>query len=403
MQFQYKAKDQRGTIHTGTIEAKDQKAAFQLLKKRQFSPMYIKEKPEGINLDQFLENLSGISLREKVVFTRQLSSIINAGIPLLQALQLAHEQTQNNKLKKIIGEIIDDIQSGNTFGDALQKHPDVFSNFFINLVKAGEASGTLDNALKNLADQLEKDADIRAKIRGALILPTLVLIVMVGVIILMSVVVIPQLEELFSQAESALPLPTRIMQGISFVLINYWYLAILGAVGAFFGLSSFFRTELGKNLFETYSLKVPVFGKLLKLVIYARMTRVTSILLQAGVPLLKSMNIVQDLVGNHIYQDSMGRIIKKIEMGIPLAAAYEEEGKVYPLMVPQLIGIGEQTGTVDEMLGKVADFYDNEVENMVKNLTTLLEPMLMVIMGGAVGFIVMAILMPIYGLVNVIE
>lgn len=403
MHFSYKAKDPSGTIHTGDIEAKDQKTAFSLLKKRQFLPIYIKEKAEGFDINKLLERLSGISLKDKVIFTRQLSSIISAGIPLLQALQLTYQQTGNAKLKDVVQTVIDDIQSGMTFGDALAKHPRVFSNFFINLVKAGEASGTLDNALVNLADQLEKDSEIRGKIRGALILPGLVMVVMVGVIILMSVVVIPQLEELFAQAESQLPLPTRIMQALSFFLINYWWMAILLVIGSVVGSVNFLRTKRGQYLFETFSLKVPVFGKLLKLVIYARMTRVTSILLQAGVPLLKSLTIVSDLVGNHIYAESIKRVKKKIEMGIPLAEAYQEEGDIYPLMVSQLIGIGEQTGTVDEMLGKVADFYDNEVENMVKNLTTLLEPMLMIIMGGMVGFIVMAVLMPIYGLVNVIE
>ncbi|HNT29548.1 MAG TPA: type II secretion system F family protein, partial [bacterium] len=362
----------------------------------------ITEAHKGLTIFASLKDLMGIPMKEKVIFTRQLAAIVNAGIPLLQALQLVEEQTSHQKLREIISKVLADIEGGKTFSEALALHPEVFSNLFVNIVKAGEVSGTLDTSLTRLADQMERDNEIRGKIKGAMILPGLVMVAMVGVIILMSVVVIPELSDLFAEAGENLPIPTQIMLWLSDFLINLWWLAIMIAGGSIFAFFKFIKTPTGKNMMDVVTLKLPVFGNMSKLVIYTRMTRVMAMLMSSGVPLLKSLEIVADLVGNHIYTDSIKGIAKQVEKGVPLATGFKESG-LFPEMIPSMVGIGEQTGAVDDMLFKLGQFYDTEVENITKNLTTLLEPLLMAVMGAGVGFIVMAILMPIYNLVNVIE
>lgn len=400
--FQYRARDSKGSIKTGVIDTVNKEAASSILRDRQMIPLQLKEQKEGSIIANLKKKFVGIPLKDKVILTRQLAAIINAGIPLLQALQLVVDQTDNKQLQNVLKQVLNDIQGGNTFAEALAKRPKVFSNLFINVVKAGEVSGTLDVSLLRLADQMEKDQEVRGKIKGAMVLPGLVMLVLVGVVILMSVVVIPQLADLFAQAGGALPLPTRIMMMMSRFFTDLWWLALLLTVTATISINKFLSTKQGKNMMDVVMLKMPVFGNLSRLVIYARFTKVLAILLSSGVPLLKGMEIVADLVGNHIYGGSINAIAKKVEKGVPLSTGIKEES-LYPAMIPQMVNIGEQTGAVDEMLLKLADFYEGEVDNIVKNLTTLLEPMLMVMMGGAVAFIVLAVLMPIYSLVNVIE
>jgi len=401
--FTYKARDKNGKISKGILNAEDRKAALVQLKQKELKPIDLKsdEIPLVGPLLKKLSDMQSVPMKEKVIFSRQLAAIINAGIPLVEALSLIQGQTANAKLKKIIGMVLTDIQAGQTFADALARHQGVFSELFINVVRAGEVSGTLDTSLISLADQIQKDHEVQGKIRGALILPLMVLLVIIGVIILMSVLVIPQLADMFNEAGAELPLPTRIMMGLSYFLTNYWWLAIILTVGVSVALTRFFASPQGKSIMDVVVLKVPVFGQLLKLVIYTRFTKVLSLLLKSGVPLLRSLDIIADLVGNKIYRESLKRVAKKVEVGVPLATGISEEPH-FPAIIHQMIGIGEQTGSMDNMLQKLAVMFQEESDNMIKNLTTLLEPMLMLVMGGAVTFIVMAVLMPIYGLVNVV-
>lgn len=401
--FTYKARDKNGRIAKGILNAEDRKAALTQLKQKELKPIDLKsdEIPLITPLLNKLEQMRSVPMKEMVIFTRQLSAIINAGIPLVEALSLIQGQTANAKLKKIIGVVLTDIQAGQTFADALMRHQGVFSDLFINVTRAGEVSGTLDTSLISLADQIQKDHEVQGKIRGAMILPGMVLLVIVGVIVLMSVMVIPQLADMFNEAGAALPLPTRIMMALSYFLTTFWWLAIILTVGVSAALTKFFASKQGQSIMDVVVLKVPVFGQLLKLVIYTRFTKVLALLLKSGVPLLRSLDIIADLVGNKIYRESLRRVAKKVEVGVPLATGIAEEPH-FPPIIHQMIGIGEQTGSMDNMLQKLAVMFQDESDNMIKNLTTLLEPMLMLIMGGAVTFIVMAVLMPIYGLVNVV-
>ncbi len=400
--FNYRARDEKGSIIHGTSEATDKNSVVTQLRDKHLIPLEVKSSAKGVDVMARFKSMLGIPMKDKVVFTRQLSAIINAGIPLLQALQLTAQQTSNKQLKEVLGKTLADIEGGKTFSEALASHPEAFSSLFVNIVKAGEVSGTLDISLTRLADQMERDNEIQGKIKGALVLPALVMVAMVVVIILMSVVVIPELSGLFQEAGKGLPIPTQIMMLLSSFLINLWWLAILLTVGTVVAVVKFVKTRQGREMVDVIALKAPVFGKLNKMVIYANMTRVLAMLLSSGVPLLKGLDIISDLVGNHVYTDSIKGIAKEVEKGVPLASGFKDK-KLYPDMIESMIGIGEQTGAVDDMLFKLAAFYDTEVENLTKNLTTLLEPLLMAVMGGAVGFIIMAILMPIYNLVNVFE
>ncbi|OIP94810.1 hypothetical protein AUK40_06670 [Candidatus Wirthbacteria bacterium CG2_30_54_11] len=401
--FNYRARDEKGAIIHGTTEASDKNSVVTQLRDKHLIPLEIKSSSaKGFSLGAMFQGMTGIPMKDKVVFTRQLSAIINAGIPLLQALQLTTQQTGNKQLKEVLGKTLADIEGGKTFSEALASHPVAFSSLFVNIVKAGEVSGTLDISLTRLADQMERDNEIQGKVRGALVMPALVLVAMVAVVILMSVVVIPELSGLFAESGKALPLPTQIMLLLSTFLTELWWLAILLTVGFCIAFIKFIKTKQGRDMMDVVALNTPVFGKMSKMIIYARMTRVLAMLVSSGVPLLTALDIIADLVGNHVYGESIKGIAKEVEKGVPLATGFRNP-KLYPDMIGSMIGIGEQTGAVDDMLFKLAAFYDTEVGNMTKNLTTLLEPLLMAIMGGAVGFIIMAILMPIYGLVNVIE
>jgi type IV pilus assembly protein PilC len=399
--FSYRARSRDGKIKTGEIEAAQKEAVISLLKDRQLIPLFVKAKGGGNDIMERLNALRGIPMKEKVIFTRQLAAIVNAGIPLLQALQLIVGQTNNASMKKVIEAVIGDIEGGLTFAEALAKHKKVFSDLFVNLVKAGEVSGTLDVSLTRMADQMESDNEVRGKVKGALVLPGLVMFVMVAVVILMSIMVVPPLKSMFVEAGKDLPLPTQILMFISDFIINRWWLGIILMVGMVVGLSKFMKTSRGKSLYDVVIMRIPVMGNLSKLVVYTRMTRVLAMLLSSGVPMLKALEIVGQLTGNHIYEESIRRAADKVEHGNPLSVALKEE-KLYPSMISQMIGIGEETGGIDTMLFKVAGFYETELQNMLKNLTTLMEPLLMVIMGSMVGFLVIAILMPIYGMVDVV-
>ncbi len=402
--YQYKARDGQGAIKSGVIDAMNKNSAISQLRDKQFIPLEIKEKTGDIEIFNKIKDALGVPMKDKVIFTRQLASIINAGITLVEALQLIQDQTNSRQLKNIIAKVLEDIQGGLTFADALAKYPDVFSDLFINIVRAGEISGTLDTSLENLAEQMQKDAAVMGKIKGAMTLPILVLIVIVGVIILMSVAVIPQLSDLFKEAGASLPLPTQIMMAMSEVLTTPLYdLALVAIIAvSIFLLTKFLKTKRGKEIKDTAIFKMPVFGSLQKLVIYTRLTGVLAMLLKSGVPLLKAMDIIADLVGNTLYTRALHKVAKEVEKGVPLSQAISQD-PLFPNMISQMLNIGEQTGSIDNMLEKVCKLYETDMSNLIGNLTTLLEPMLMVIMGGAVAFIVMAVLMPIYNLVNVIQ
>lgn len=399
--FHYEARDQStNKIVKSIVQAESEHAAAKTLIQQGFVPLDIKSEEQSKGI---LEKLTGrITAKDKVIFLRQLSTLIGAGLPLAQSLRTVSEQTENNKLQEIIQDVLTDVEGGKSLSVAFRRYPEVFDNIIIALVSAGEASGTLDEALKRVATQKEKDAAILSKIRGAMIYPAIVLLVIIAVMIFMLLTIVPQVEGLYDNMNQSLPMLTNIMISAASFLIDYWWLVliILGAVGYFGG--QYFRTESGIRAKDTFKLNVPLFSNMFRKMYMARFTRTGQTLLATGVAMLDMLRISAEGVNNVVIADGINRASEKVKGGKALSTALEKEEYIMT-MVPQMIKIGEQSGKIDEMMGKTAQVYEDELDSEIKGLTTTIEPLLMVVMAVFVGGMVGAILFPIYSLVNKIN
>jgi type IV pilus assembly protein PilC len=395
----YTAKNaQTGQKVKAEVQAESEQMAAKLLLQQQLVPITITQKDKPSKL---LAGLTGrVKTKEIVIFTRQLATLINAGLPLTQSLRTVREQITNKTLLVAINQIINDVEGGSTLANAFAKHPRQFNEIFVNLIKAGEASGSLDTSLERIANQQEKDAAITSKIRGALIYPAIVLFVIGAVIIFMFTTVIPQIEQLYADLDADLPLITRMLIAISGFIINFWWLIIIGIVGGIIGLHRFSKTPQGRSLFDHFKMKVPIFGKLFMKLYMARFCRTSSILMSSGLSILEVMRIVQGAVNNVHVAESLKKASEKVKSGKALSLVLSND-PYFLSLVPQMIKIGEQSGTLSDMLGRCADYYEDEIDNAVKNLSTTIEPLLMIVLGVSVGGIVAAILVPVYGLISV--
>jgi type IV pilus assembly protein PilC len=328
--------------------------------------------------------------------------MIKSGLPIVQALHILAEQTANQRFSEVIIDLAGTVEGGGTFSAALQKYPKVFDRVYVNLIKAGEASGHLEEILERLATQQEKSYRLAGKVRGAMMYPAFVLVAMVAATILMLVVVIPPLKAIFVDAGAELPLPTKALIYMSDAMLKYWYLFLLGGAAFAFGAMKFFRSQGGRTAMDRFKLKAPIFGSLFQKIYISRMTRTLASLVGGGVPILEALDIVSESVGNSVYEKALKGASKDVEAGVPLSQPLRANA-AFPPMVPQMVSVGEQTGNMDGVLTKLADFYEEEVDNIVKNLSTLMEPILMVVMGIGVGGLLIAILMPIYNLGSVIQ
>lgn len=398
--FDYEARDQAtNKIIKSSIQADSETAAARLLIKQGFIPLDVKEQ----NNDGFFAKLTGrISTKDKVVFTRQLATLIGAGLPLSQSLHTVMEQTENKKLQSVIQEISASVEGGRSLSDSFAKHPTVFSEVFIALISAGELSGTLDESLQRVANQQEKDAAIAGKIKGALTYPVIVLFVIFGVLIFMLVTVVPQVEKLYDDLDKNLPFLTQLMVDAASFLTTFWWLAIIIlGVGVFFFMQ-FLKTENGIRFSDTFKLKVPLFGGLFRKLYMARLARTGQTLLSTGVSMLEMLKVTSRAVNNTLIAEAILRAADKVQGGKALSTALEPEQIIAPL-VPQMIKIGEQSGRIDEMMGKVAQVFEDELDDQIRTISTLIEPILMVVLAVVAGGMVGAILLPIYSLVNTIS
>ena len=393
--FNYTARD-TATNKTvkGTIQADSENAAAKLLMVQHIVPTkIIAGGKEGV-LKSFG---SRVSSKDRVIFTRQLATMINAGLPLAQSLNTVEEQTANKALKQIIGGVVGDVNGGSSLADSFAKYPKVFNQVFIALVKAGEASGTLDKSLERLANQQEHDADMLSKIKGAMVYPIIVLAVIIAVVGFMLIALVPQVESLYSDMKKELPGTTQVLVAVANFVINFWYIVIAVLVGLVIVLKRWIDTESGRKTWDSIKLNMPLFSPLFRKLYMARLSRTAETLLASGVPLLEALKICSDAVNNAIVREEILRATQKVKNGKPLSEALSGEEYILPF-VPQMIKIGEQSGGIDAMLGKVADYYEKEVDNAIKAISTTIEPILMVVMAGMIGFIVVAVLLPIYGL-----
>ena len=396
--FSYEARDSAtDKIVKSVVQADTENSAARLLIEQGFVPLDVKEVVEG---GSFFGKLSGrITTKDKIVFTRQLATLIGAGLPLSQSMRTVLEQTENKKLQGVIQEIIADVEGGRQLSDSFAKHPEVFDKVFIALVSAGEASGTLDDALKRVAAQQEKDAATMSKIKGALTYPIIVLFVIAGVMGFMLFTVVPQVEKLYRDMKKELPFLTQLMVDTTEVIKNYWWLIlIILGIGVYF-LLQYLKTDNGVKVKDTFKPNAPLFGKMFRKLYMARFTRTGQTLLGTGVAMLDMLRISSDSVNNSIIAGSITRAAEKVKGGKALSTALQPEDYIMT-MVPQMIKIGEQSGKIDEMMGKTAQVYEDELDEEIRTISTAIEPILMVVLAIVAGGMVGAILLPIYGLVN---
>jgi type IV pilus assembly protein PilC len=396
--FVYEARDRAtNKLVKATLQAESENSAAQLLVKQGFVPLSIKEQ---IGDGSFLSRITGrITTKDKVIFTRQLATLIGAGLPLSQSLHTSMEQTSNKQLQAVVQEIVADVEGGKSLSIAFAKHPTVFDGVFISLVSAGELSGTLDESLQRVALQQEKDAATMSKIKGALTYPIIVLVVIGAVLAFMLFTVVPQVEKLYKDLHKTLPFLTQIMVGAADFLLHFWWIAIIIIGLAVYFILQYLKTESGQHFKDVFKLRAPIFGKMIQKLYMARFTRTGQTLLGTGVSMLDMLRVSSSAVNNSVISKSIDRAADKVKGGKALSAALEPEAIILPF-VPQMIKIGEQSGRIDEMLGKVAQVYEDELDEQIKTISTAIEPILMVVLAVVAGGMVGAILLPIYGLVN---
>jgi type IV pilus assembly protein PilC len=394
--YDWKAKDNKGEIQTGEYEAENENAVKTYIVQRlKLTPIKIKKKPK----DLFPPKVTNDDV---IIFSRQFSTMIDAGLPLVQCLDILQSQAENKTFKRVLKKIKDGVEGGSTLADALREFPDIFDELFVNMVEAGEAGGILDVILNRLSGYLEKAAKLKAKIKGAMMYPIIVLGISAVVIGVILVFVIPVFQDMFSGMGKALPLPTQIVVNLSDFTIGNIHWIILGIIGFVYGYKRFYKTPFGNRLIDDIALKLPVFGMLIRKVSVAKFTRTLSTMLSSGVSILDALEIVAKTAGNKTVENAIYKVRSSIEEGSSMVDPLMESG-VFPSMVVQMIGVGESTGALDAMLGKIADFYDDEVDQAVDNMTTLIEPLMIAFLGITIGGLVVAMYLPVFKMAGNLE
>ena len=396
--YSYKAIDSDRKKSHGMINAFNRSSAIERLKERSLKILALDDKTDSFEI-RLLTIIRPVAIKDLVVFSRQFSVMISANLVLVQALKIAAEQTNNVALRLIISEVAYEVDGGSALSTAMAKRPKIFSPFYTNVIRSGETSGRLDEVLLYLADEMEKDYDMASKIKGAMIYPAFVLSSLVIVGIIMMVWIVPKLTSILQETGAQLPLTTRIVIGTSDFLIAYWWVLLIVAISTFFGIRFFLQTQYGRRTLDSIKLRLPVFGELFQLIYIVRFTRSLNTLLAGGVTIAKSLDIVADVVGNSIYKEIIIRSKRDVEEGGSISKAFMASNQI-PKMVPQMIVVGEKTGKLDVVLKKVTDFYSREISNTLNNLVSLLEPLIMVVMGVGVGVMMAAILLPMYNLAS---
>lgn len=404
--FVAKARDSKGQSVTKQIEALNITEVRTKLKEQGLFPMEISQKQEyksiGEMISKKLDDMKKVKLKDLTIFSRQFATMINAGVSLVRTLNILADQATNVKFKKVIGEIRAKVEEGNSLSDSLKDYPKVFSKLYVSMVRAGETGGVLDEVLDRLAVFLEKQAKLQGQIKSAMVYPIVVTVIAIGIFIFLLVFVLPIFEAMFKSMNAELPAFTQMLINMSVTVRKQGGLVFLGAVGAFYGIKKFIATPQGNRLKDSLLLKAPVFGPLTRKSSVARFTRTLGTLLRSGVPLMAALDIVQDTAGNVFVADAIGKVKEAVREGEGLTKKLEETG-IFPAMVTQMIAIGEETGAMDDMLTRIADFYDNEVEEAVKALTSLLEPLMMVGIGGMVGSIIIGMYLPMFSIIGAIQ
>src|SRR5215212_6811423 len=397
--FTYTARALNGDLRTATIDAPSRDEVVAQLRRQRLNVVKIDEAAQAAN-----KKKSGgkISMRDIVIFTRQFSTMINAGLPLVQALDILAKQSENKALKDVTRAVVFDVESGHTVADAFRKHPRAFSDLYVNMVAAGEAGGILDTILIRLATFLEKSDALIRKVKGAMVYPAVIMSVAVIAVSVLLIFVIPTFQSMFASVNLELPLPTRVVIGLSQLLIGYWWVGVLAAGLGIFGLKRYYATAPGRLQIDSMMLKAPVLGDILRKSAVSRFTRTLGTLISSGVSILDGLEITAKTAGNQVIHNAVMESRQSIAGGETIAAPLEKS-KVFPPMVISMIAVGEQTGGLDEMLSKIADFYDEEVDVAVSALLSLMEPIMIVVLGVIVGGMVVAMYLPIFDMMNAVQ
>lgn len=400
VKYLYQARNQQGELFKGVVETSSEDLAVEALFDKGLTVVSLKKSGSGPALSLSLSLFKAkVNRKDVVVFAREMSVMVSANLPIVPALRIISQQVEKPVFKEIISEVAEEVEGGSKLSQALEKHDQVFSNFFVSMIKSGETSGKLDEVLQYLADQEEKDYDLVSKIKGAMIYPTVIVSGMIVMGVAMMIFVIPKLTEMLISAGATLPFTTRALIFMSNTLRSSWWLIVLILVGLFFVGRFLLKQEKWKVIWDATKTKLPIFGVLFQKIYVVRFSRSLATLVMGGLPLTAALKIVSEIVGNKAYQKIIDQTIKEVEDGNSIAFVFNQS-KLFPKLVSQMLAVGEKTGRIDEILKKVADFYQREIENMVANLTSLIEPIIMVIIGVAVGLMVSAIMLPMYQLAN---
>ncbi len=398
--YVWKGVNSYGEKRKGKVEMPNEAMALSYLKKMRITPSVVKEAPKDVleNIDFFKPKVTG---KDVVIFTRQLSTMIDAGLPLVQSLEILGEQTENPSFKKVLREVRMDVETGTTFADAMKKHPNIFDSLYCNMVEAGEVGGILDTILNRLATFMEKNMALKKKVKGAMTYPIICICISFVVLAVMLIFVVPVFQKMFEDFGSALPAPTQMVVDMSEFAKSNFHFMIAAVFAVIFVIKKIYKTEKGRMQMDRMLLQMPIVGTLLRRVAVAKFTRTLGTMLQSGVPILESLNVVARTAGNKVIEQAVFRVTDSISEGRAIAEPLEETG-VFPGMVVQMINVGESTGALDVMLAKIADFYDEEVDQAVENLTAAIEPLMMVFLGGMIGGLVVAMYLPIFSMAGAI-
>jgi type IV pilus assembly protein PilC len=398
--WKWEARTRGGEVRSGEMEAADDVAVKSRLSQMGLEPVKVKRKPREFNLR--IPGLARVTTKDILVFTRQFSVMIDAGLPLVQGLEIISTQADNPEFRRVLMDVKSQVESGKTFADALGTHPEAFDELFVQLVHAGETGGILDTILQRLGAYIEKNEKLKRRVKGAMVYPSIVLVVAVVVTVVLLMFVTPTFEKMFKDFGGAMPGPTQFLIDVSHFMTNYWYILFGAPVALFLLWKAWVRTPRGRDLWDAFVLKLPVFGPLVRKISVARFTRTLGTMLSSGVPILEALNIVAKSAGNKQVEKAILLVRRRIEEGKNMAGPLAET-KVFPPMVVQMIGVGEATGAMDQMLNKIADFYDDEVDVAVAALTSMIEPLMMVFLGGVVGGFLIAMYLPIFSIAGNIK
>ena len=399
--FTYKVRDQKGALVTGELVGDNADLVMAKLREMRYIPLEVKQKKAGLGREISLRP-GRVKLKDLAVFSRQFATMINSGLPLLRTLAILEDQTESTSLKKVVGEMRLDVERGTSLSQALGRHPKAFSPLYVSMAKAGEAAGTLDQVLLRLADTIEREVSLRHKVKSAMTYPIVVFVMVLLILAAMLLFVVPTFKDLYADLGGTLPLPTRFLLGLSEALRKFFLVFVAVGIGLGIVFRRWKKTSNGKYRWDRFKIKVPIFGPLFHKTALSRFSRTLGVLSRSGVPILQSLDIVAETVNNEV----VARAVKDVQVGVKEGeniATPLSRHDVFPPMVVQMIAVGEETGALDTMLEKIADFYDEEVTAAVESLTSLIEPVMIGVVGGAVGAIVISLYMPLFNIINLIR